>query len=138
MALFKFSVRHVEASDVDLRGISYLDARGVGYEDVAAYRVELSVYLGDGAVLNVVEGVEAVYRPREVYGGVRTYREVVPFVDGGLPRLVDVQYFPVGRHGDACAGRVDARRVVVRRHGVQRLRACQRGEAQQYRVCYRL
>ena len=43
---FEVFIRHVEASDVDLRGVSYLDARGVGYEDVAAYRVELSVDFG--------------------------------------------------------------------------------------------
>ena len=83
MALFKFSVRHVEASDVDLRRVSYLDARGVGYEDVAAYRVELSVDFGYfPASADVVEGVEAV-RPGEIYGGVRAYGEVSPRVDRG-------------------------------------------------------
>ena len=88
-------IRHVEASDVDLRGVAYLDARGVGYEYVAAERCELSVDFGYRSVRAryVVEGVEAFFA-YEVYSGVRTYGEIAPFENGCGTVLLRVRVLP--------------------------------------------
>ena len=94
-------VRHVEASDVDLRGVAYLDARGVGYEDVAAERGELSVDFGYRSVRAryVVEGVEAVEivlsLAYKVYRSVCSDGEVIPLDYRGIGALLYI-------HGVAC------------------------------------